>query len=85
LVFGTPAASLRRVSNEPMTKPTAEETTMNRTSILTLAATALLVATSAHAASPRDEIQAPRGQEIQAPRGQEIQAPRGQEIQAPRV
>jgi hypothetical protein len=84
LPSGMPAAWTRRVSNEPTTTNSAKENRMKRTNVA-VAAASLLIAATAHAEQPRDEIQAPRGQEIRAPRGQEIQAPRGQEIQAPRL
>ena len=58
---------------------------MKRTNALALAFAGVLVATAASAASPRDDLQAPRSQDVQAPRDdQNVQAPRGQDVQAPR-
>jgi hypothetical protein len=60
---------------------------MTRTIAVAIALATVLMSTAAYATSvsPRDDLQAPRGQDVQAPRDQdEIQAPRGQDPNAPR-
>ncbi|PYM90339.1 MAG: hypothetical protein DME04_23340 [Candidatus Rokuibacteriota bacterium] len=67
-----------------------ENDDMKLVSTFAIALATALIATAASAEwTPRDDIQAPRGQDVQAPRDRtdEIQAPRGDhqdEIQAPR-
>ena len=58
---------------------------MKRTNAIALAFAGVLIATTASASSPRDGLQAPRGQDVQAPRDdQDVQAPRGLSVQAAR-
>jgi hypothetical protein len=73
------------VSHKTTNKPDKEKQQMKRMSTFAVALGTVLIATTANAQRPQDEVQAPRGQEIQAPRSDEVEAPRGEEIQAPRV
>ncbi len=58
---------------------------MTRTIAVAIATVLMSSAAYATSVSPRDDVQAPRGQDVQVPRDQdEIQAPRGQDLNAPR-
>src|SRR5678815_1564652 len=62
------------------------EEIMKRANVVAAALSVALIATAAHAAPSRDEVQSPRNQdEVQSPRSQdEVQSPRGQDVQAAR-
>jgi len=61
---------------------------MTRTIAVAIALATVLMSTAAYATSvsPRDELQAPRGQDPTAPRDQQddVQAPRGSMVMSPR-
>ena len=59
---------------------------MKRANVVVAALSVALMATAAHAAPSRDEVQSPRSQdEVQSPRGRDQQAPRDKdEVQSPR-